>query len=391
MIYILYIFLFIVLSCILLLLGVDFYFFLMHRYCRYHIGRWADSSRWEQAVIQTAKKWVKKTPTVRITDNSRYVLLDIKDGKYRSQNIQSWQTAALILGLLKRDTGERDSAISAAQNLLNNGSNWKQSPKAVDAGMLALAVMESSRDKQMIKPAMDFVAALIESQTDGVKTISYTGGKDNPERYVDTLGLACPFLAAYAKEYQCAQYADLAFRQLEFYHTYGLYHGTELPNHAIDVRTKTPLGVYGWGRGTAWYVIGLLDTLRYIQNEEQRNSLKQWIHAAAECYIAYQRDDGGFGSILQRKTSYDSSATAALAWFYYSCAKLFDEEKYIVVADKCIQKLKKETRITGAIDWCQGDTKDIGIFAQTYDLMPFAQGMTIRALNARDGTEECGY
>lgn len=47
------------------------------------------------------------------------------------------------------------------------------------------------------------------------------------------------------------------------------------------------------------------------------------------------------------------------------------------------EKLLSCTRITGAIDWCQGDTKDIGVFAQTYDLMPFAQGMTLRALNLK--------
>ena len=66
-----------------------------------------------------------------------------------------------------------------------------------------------------------------------------------------------------------------------------------------------------------------------------------------------------------------------------NCYKISLEEKYKQVAEKSMKKLLSCTRITGAIDWCQGDTKDIGVFAQTYDLMPFAQGMTLRALNLK--------
>lgn len=54
-------------------------------------------------------------------------------------------------------------------------------------------------------------------------------------------------------------------------------------------------------------------------------------------------------------------------------------------ADRCLDKLRSVTRITGAIDWCQGDTKGIGIFAQTYDIMPFAQGLTLRSFLINEG------
>lgn len=78
--------------------------------------------------------------------------------------------------------------------------------------------------------------------------------------------------------------------------------------------------------------------------------------------------------------TYDSSATAVLAWFYAGCAELFECKNYERVAKRSINKLMSVTRITGALDFCQGDTKGIGIFSQTYDIMPFAQGMTLRAL-----------
>ena len=77
-----------------------------------------------------------------------------------------------------------------------------------------------------------------------------------------------------------------------------------------------------------------------------------------------------------------------MAYFYRCCGELFEEERYHRVADRCLDKLRSVTRITGAIDWCQGDTKGIGVFAQTYSVMPFAQGLTLRAMKNETGGEE---
>lgn len=54
--------------------GIDFLFYLKNRYCRFHIGRW-DEQEWPAVIERTARRWVKHTPTVKITDNSRYMLL----------------------------------------------------------------------------------------------------------------------------------------------------------------------------------------------------------------------------------------------------------------------------------------------------------------------------
>lgn len=373
--------------CIILLViclinyGVDFVFFLKNRYCRFHIGRW-ENKEWKSAVEKTAVKWLKRTPTVKITDNSRYMLLDILNGKYRSNTIQSWQKAALILGLLESDQKEsQDAARKSAMELLDESGNWKTRPTAVDCGMLSYAILKATDDINKVKPAMDFSVSIIEKSVNADGVISYTGGKDNPNLYVDTIGLTCPFLALYARQYGEIKWEDIAFHQLQTFHEYGLYMDSALPNHAYHAETKMPLGVYGWGRGTAWYVLGLIDTYDAMQNETYRSQIYNWIREAADCYVQYQRADGGFGSILQQTTTYDSSATAALAWFYLKAGWLFEQEEYKKVADRCFEKLLKCTRVTGAIDLCQGDTKGIGIFAQTYDIMPYAQGLAVRAIH----------
>lgn len=368
--------------------GIDFLFYLKNRYCRFHIGRW-DEQSWRTAVERTACRWVKYTPTVKITDNSRYMLFDLIQGKYRSGAIQSWQKAALILGLLESgNERSRAAARQAARALLDEDGMWKRKPTAVDCGMLSFAVLKAAENPQAVRPAMEYSAALIRQNVNDHGMISYTGGRENPEMYVDTLGLTCPFLALYARVYHDSPCEALAIDQLRMYHTYGLLPGTALPNHAFHIKSKLPLGVYGWGRGTAWYLIGLLDTYRQLRTPEYQKEALQWIAEAASSYAAYQHADGGFGSILQRESSYDSSATATMAWFYAECAVLLKNSAYWDISRRCLLVLRKKTRITGAIDDCQGDTKGIGIFAQTYDIMPFAQGMALRAIDVVDKSSE---
>lgn len=361
--------------------GVDACFYLKNRYCRFHIGRWKDRDIWEKAVEKRAFAWLKKTPTVKITDNSRYMLLDFATGKYKSDTIQSWQKGALILGLLNsKNNNYRDAAKKAALDMLDENYQWRKPPVAVDCGMLSYAVLLASDDPIKVKPAMDYSIDIIRKNINDEGMVSYTGGKDNPNMYVDALGLVCPFLALYAKCYDAPEYETIALHQLEIFHQYGLYKDTSLPNHAFDIKTKLPLGVYGWGRGTGWYAIGLVDTYMHLQNQRNLSICKLLIQETAECYSKFQRPDGGFGSILQLQNSYDSSTTAVFAWFFGRCGNIFSKDEYKKIADKCLLMLLKNTRITGAIDWCQGDTKGIGIFAQTYDVMPFAQGMALRAM-----------
>lgn len=366
-------------ACTLILFGVDACFYLKDRYGRFHIGRWSNQQEWQNAIVKCAIRWTKKTPVVKKTDNSRYMLLDILQGEYESNTIQSWQIGSLVLGLVRNgDAKSQTAAKEAAEKTVDRNGNFITKPTNVDCGLLSYALLEVLPSEQ-IRPAMDFAAELIHGNVASDGMIAYTS-KNSDERYVDTIGLTCPFLARYARVYQKPEFAQLAVRQLKLFSEYGLYRNSLLPNHAFSSRTKLPLGVYGWGRGAAWYVLGLIDTYFELPDGEDKNWLKTQVRQAADAYLQYQRADGGFGYILQMQQGYDSSATAALAYFYRRCSEIFENETYAACADSCLEKLRTVTKMTGAIDWCQGDTKGIGIFAQTYDIMPFAQGMAVRAM-----------
>lgn len=361
----------------IILFGIDFYFYLVNRYCRFHIGRWSNQKKWEDAIEKKAIRWIKKTPTVKITDNTRYILLDMIEGKYKSHSIQSWQKGALILGL------EDKKIINDAINrLIDTNGNFIRNPVAIDSGLLSYAILKNSELNE-VKPAMDYVVNLILNNIGDDGMIIYTNDINSDERYVDTIGLTCPFLACYGKIYHKPEISKIAVNQLKLFSEYGLERKSLLPNHAFSSQTKLPLGVYGWGRGVAWYVIGLIDTYFEIENNEDKTWILNQIHKVADKYKVYQRQDGGFGYIIQMKNGYDSSVTAVMSYFYLKCYQLFNIEEYKLIYEKCLKKIITVTRITGAIDWCQGDTKGIGVFAQTYDIMPFAQGFCLRTLKER--------
>jgi hypothetical protein len=62
---------------------------------------------------------------------------------------------------------------------------------------------------------------------------------------------------------------------------------------------------------------------------------------------------------------------------------IYNKKEYHDIYVKCMAKLRAVTRITGALDWCQGDTKGIGIFAKKFGVMPFAQGFLIRSFERK--------
>lgn len=57
-------------------------------------------------------------------------------------------------------------------------------------------------------------------------------------------------------------------------------------------------------------------------------------------------------------------------------------EECLVSANKAIRYLMKVTRRNGAVDFSQGDTKDIGVYSMLFNILPFTQGFCIRMMNS---------
>lgn len=369
------------LPCVVVVL-YDFVTKELHNLRRYYIGRWANAVQWADAVKNCAKKWLLAPPVVSAVDESEYRLVKKLKSQGPNSTIQSWQNAGLALGLQSaaNTPQEKELLRKWEQKLLNSDGTWKTPLKKVDWAMLGYALLKQTVCPNERKPAADQVLRVLWDNLCEDGMISYSQGKASTIRFVDTLGMVCPFLAIYGRLYNEPEIAAMAVKQIEMFRKTGLYEKANLPCHAYDAESKLPLGIYGWGRGTAWYTIALVDTWRELPEGSDKKKLQAWIKEAAESYIRYQKPDGAFYTILQGGGQYDSSVTAAMAYFYHVCASIFDDDNYADISHKCLKRLMLVTMRDGAVDQCQGDTHGIGIFSQSFDIMPFVQGLTLRAL-----------
>ena len=123
-----------------------------------------------------------------------------------------------------------------------------------------------------------------------------------------------------------------------------------------------------------WWMIGIMDSYLEIPSEQLKNLIKE----TADKLMKLENSNGGFSSNLALKNNTESSVTAIAAYFYQKCYEITSKKQYQEVSERCIKALMKNTRRNGEIDFSQGDTKGIGIYSLTYDIMPFTQGIATR-------------
>lgn len=341
---------------LLALAGFDVWMRLWRWQSRIGIGRWNDRLVWQRALERKARKWVRRPPTVKISDNDRWILLDVVRGKYRNRTIQSWQDAGLLLGL---DAGESRSY--AARRIDRRTGDWKIKPCNVDAALSGYALKKNGA---LPRPAEYTLIELLSSHRCGPRgTIAYR--KTLPHiRFVDTIGMTVPFLTL------CGMDAE-AQAQIDEYDRAALA-GTPFPSHAFDTERNVPLGIHDWCRGTGWYILGLVES-----NADGRHDRRIAVLAAE--MLKHRKKDGGFGAMFfDPRSTFESSGSALAGLLMLRAYAATGNPELIAEAFRIEKRLMSATRRSGALDGCQGDTKGIGYYSHTFSLMPFAQGMALR-------------
>jgi len=357
---------------------------------RIHIGRYKNASGWEQSITKAGLKWLNHTPKIKVTDNTRFVAIDMMRGNYTRQAIQHWQEASLLLGLnesLKR-TGDKRTENEIRLFLsskLDDSGQWLAKPEHVDAAILSYAIMKlECIDAEKYSPALDYTWELIQSHIGEDGTVLYRKSMRN-YRYVDTIGFICPFLVAYGIRFQKEACIKLAVKQIMDYEQYGMLDKHYLPSHAYSLKNTAPLGLYGWGRGLGWFSLGLIDAWRELPQEHSyKPLLEDVVKRFARTVITFQEEEGHWNwTVTRSETRADSSTTAALGWYLVQAAQIDElHEECMASAEKAIRYLMKVTRRSGAVDFSQGDTKDIGVYSMLFNILPFTQGLCIRMVNA---------
>ncbi len=324
---------------------VDFY----EWQSRIHIGRWSNRKIWQSAVEKKAIKWLKHAPTITIRDTNKYYLVDAIFNNNKSNTIQSWQYAGLILAL------ERESISEKISERLNSMIDCNAS---CDFAFLAYALKKKSLlSKIAEEKTIDYFSKFSKNNN----TIPYRNHLPNL-RFVDTIGLVCPFL------YQFGFY-ELANRQIAEFDKALL--NNALPSHAWDRENNLPLGIYDWGRGLGWYILGL------IENNNISNNLDRIVNLSSSL-IPFILPSGGISHMFFNKNnSFESSSSAIVGLLFLRAYELTDNIQFLDIAKKIENGLMKATRRNGAIDFSQGDTKGIGFYSSRFSIMPFTQGMSL--------------
>ena len=362
----------------LLILAIDFFPDFWIWQSRIKIGRYTNQKEWQKKILEKSLSWLNVMPKTKIKDENKLIVLDILNNKYTNKTLQSWQEASLLLGLNKAYQKNENPKIKYeilkfVNSKIDKQGNWIVEPKEVDTALLAFAISEIPFLSREIKPALDSIYQLILSKIGEDGTIMYRNTTHN-YRYVDTIGFICPFLTKYGIEFQKEEAIHLAVSQIKNFEKYGMLEN-KISCHAYEVNTKNPLGIFGWGRGLAWFIIGTLETFKILPEKHlEKKYLQNLLQLIAETLIKFQRKDGSFAwNLLDEHSRSDSSATAVFAWF-------FKEMNLKNEAQKSLQYLQSVTQRSGAIDFSQGDTKAIGVYSQNFDILPFTQGFVLKTL-----------
>lgn len=355
---------------------------------RIHIGRYVSKEIWKDKLVKKSAEWLHKTPTITVTDNNRLIIIDILKGNYKRTAIQSWQQAALLLGLNDYAIQTKDTVIKKqindfVQNAFDASGNWKRNPTEVDDIILAYALLKTTDlDLAKHKAAFDCCYQLILSLKGVDGTIAYR--KHNSDyRYVDTIGFISPFLVRYGLLYNVDEAVQLGLNQIREFNKYGMLEKHDIPCHTYHIKTKLPVGLFGWGRGLGWYAIGLIDAwLELPAAHPNKLEITEMVKSFAKMAVSFQNENGSWGWLVTYKESrLDSSTTATLAWFLANAAQIESIREICVNSkSKALNYLMQVTRRDGAVDFSQGDTKGIGVHSQHFDILPFTQGFCLRIL-----------
>ncbi|CAI8863841.1 unsaturated rhamnogalacturonyl hydrolase [Bacillus sp. IT-79MI2] len=381
---------YIVIFIILMVITIDLVPVIKDWVLRIHMGRYEDKPIWNETITKKGSKWLLNTPKIKVTDNTRLVVIDMLKGNYTKSTIQHWQEASLVLGLSEylkhNDDKEMKSEIEKFLNSkFDSNGQWLEKPKHIDGAILAYAIMKLEYiDINKYKKALDYTWEMIKDHIGEDGTVEYRKFMKS-YRYVDTIGFICPFLVCYGTKFNKDDCIDLAVKQIKEYEQYGMLDKHSLPCHVYKIENKVPLGLYGWGRGLGWFAIGLIDAWNELpQDSKYKFAFEESVKRFAEAAMSFQQDNGSWNwTVTRNESRSDSSATATLGWFMLNASKIDKVSKECLDStEKAMSYLMKVTRKDGAVDFSQGDTKDIGVYSTLFNILPFTQGFCIRLINS---------
>ena len=193
---------------------------------------------------------------------------------------------------------------------------------------------------------------------------------------VDSLGMLCPFLSRYGSIFNCEHASLFSVNALTDFLRNGMDNVSGLPYHGFTSDTYKKLGVIGWGRGVGWLLIGLVNTLAFLDTSiEAYDLLLDRFRTLAHTSVKYQDKNGFFRWMLNATDGHvDTSSTAMIGYSLKRAMDLdFLDETYTHYVNKAFQALLSSTK-KGLVFNSSAECQGLGMHPQRYEWNLWGQG-----------------
>lgn len=290
-----------------------------------------------------------------------------------------WPQASVALALEVGHTMTHDEAL--LDTLIIYYKDWAKKGSRlyfldqIMNGYSLIYLFENTRElwiEELIKKMYIFIKSYPRTSTESLPYRIY----HSDMVLVDYLGMICPFLSRYGRIFKCQDASNLSAKLLNNFLSNGMDDKTGLPYHGFRSNTHEKLGIIGWGRGVGWLLIGIVDTLVFLdKSSDEFHSLLDHLGILVNNITEYQDKYGYFKWMLNANDGHvDTSSTAMIG---YSLKRAIDlnliDIKYSRYAINSYHALLRSTKrglVFDSLAECQG----IGMYPQRYEWNLWGQG-----------------
>lgn len=244
------------------------------------------------------------------------------------------------------------------------------------SGMALIDLHQITGEEKYKLAADHMMQYLLTHETDDAGSLPYRPAQKNGYVFADGVGLMCPFLCKYGNVYQNRNAINLALAQMQNFIGLGMDEKTGLPYHGYEYESGVKYGIIGWGRAVGWLMIGMAESLAYMNEElPGYDVIKQAYRRMVDKVEAYQLEGGLYSWQLGAKDGpVDTSATAMIL---YAIARSLETKVLIGIhksrmirgRDALYQSVK-DGKIYGCLAECQG----FSMYPQIYGAYPWSLG-----------------
>lgn len=243
--------------------------------------------------------------------------------------------------------------------------------KDSDNGVIGTKNIEKYR--QAIEKMADFGLTY---PTDETGSFPYRAEQGNGFVFVDSIGLACPFLYRYGTVHNRPEALETAVKQIVNFLAYGMDAATGLPYHGYSVVDDCKYGIIGWGRAVGWLLRGMSGCMTTQYGADR---LSESYVRLADSVIPFQRKDGSFAWQLQ---AVDGPADTSAAGMICASLKqgmelgILQGAEYGQALLNGRNFIEKSVR-NGKVYNCSGECEGFGQYPQRYGAYPWALGAAL--------------